>query len=62
MTPLVAGNVVLFNAHRTHWMDRAPDSGLMIAAAYDFEHRPTREVVENRIYKDVAGSTIDADS
>jgi hypothetical protein len=52
---LTVGEVVLFNLHRTHWMDRAADRSLLVAASFDFTSRPSRSVVEERIRTVIAG-------
>jgi hypothetical protein len=49
--PLLVDGIVLFNAHRTHWMDAVPSRPrpVMFAASFDFATRPSREHVEERI-------------
>jgi hypothetical protein len=49
VVPLRVGQLVVFNLHRTHWMDRARDRSLMVAASFDFQTRPSRSDVEKRI-------------
>lgn len=38
--PLISGHIVLFNAHRTHWMDAVTDKSTMAAISVDFRIRP----------------------
>jgi hypothetical protein len=49
--PLLVDSIVLFNAHRTHWMDAVPSRPrpVMFAASFDFSARLPREDVEERI-------------
>jgi|ERR1035437_49090 hypothetical protein len=49
ITPIKIGHVVLFNEHKTHWMDQARDKSVMFAAIFTFKSRPTRDKVEERI-------------
>jgi hypothetical protein len=55
--PLAVDSIVLFNAHRTHWMDAVPGQPrpMMFAASFDFPERPDRQHVEARIRAAVAG-------
>lgn len=41
---LTEGQIVLFNAHRTHWMDGIGKK-IMIALTFDFKRRPTKQQV-----------------
>lgn len=50
--PLTVGEAVLFNAHRTHWMDAASDHSMMISAFFDFRDRPTQKQAVDRIIAD----------
>ncbi|HUB47969.1 MAG TPA: hypothetical protein VMB73_23570, partial [Acetobacteraceae bacterium] len=56
--PLAVDSIVLFNAHRTHWMDAVPGRArpVMFAASFDFSERPDRQTVEERIRSVVAGA------
>jgi hypothetical protein len=56
--PLQVDSVVLFNAHRTHWMDSVTGRPrpLMFAASFDFSERPNRQAVEARIRAAVASA------
>jgi hypothetical protein len=56
--PLVVDSVVLFNAHRTHWMDAVPGQPrpVLFAASFDFSERPDRQTVEARILAAVVGA------
>lgn len=49
--PLAVDSILLFNAHRTHWMDAVPGRPrpVMFAATFDFSERPDRQTVEARI-------------
>lgn len=47
--PLIVGRVVLFNAHRVHWLPPAEDEGTLVVANFDFDARPTREKVGAKI-------------
>jgi len=60
--PLLVDNVVLFNAHRTHWMDSVTGRPrpLMFAATFDFPERPDRQAVEGRIRAAIAGIAVPA--
>ncbi len=57
--PLQVDSIVLFNAHRTHWMDTVPGRRphpVMFAASFDFSERPDRQTVEARIRTALAGA------
>lgn len=45
-TPLVTGEIILFNAHRAHWLD--PGTGVFVAVGLDFGAAPTRAEIECR--------------
>jgi hypothetical protein len=49
--PLAVDSILLFNAHRTHWMDAVPGRPwpVLFAASFDFSERPDRQAVEARI-------------
>jgi hypothetical protein len=47
--PLRVGKFVFFNAYRTHWMYKASNQSVMVAASFGFAFRPTRSDVEERI-------------
>ena len=55
--PLDVDSIVLFNAHRTHWMDAVPGRPrpVMFAASFDFPERPDRQTAEARIRAAIAG-------
>jgi hypothetical protein len=55
--PLAIDSIVLFNAHRTHWMDAVPGRPrpVMFAASVDFPDRPDRQTVEERIRAALCG-------
>jgi hypothetical protein len=57
---LRAGVVVLFHAHRLHWMKPATDGGMMCAVSVDFRVRPGRDEVEARLGAIVAAYGLDA--
>lgn len=48
--PLAVDSIVLFNAHRPHWMDAVPGRPRPVpfAASFDFSERPSRPVIEER--------------
>lgn len=54
----VAGQIVLLNLHRTHWLDRAQDGSLFIVAVFDFDTRPERAEVEEYIRHAVGMQTM----
>jgi len=56
--PLAVDSIVLFNAHRTHWMDAVPGRPrpVLFAASFDFPERPDRQTVEARSRAAVAGA------
>jgi hypothetical protein len=56
--PLTLDSIVLFNVHRTHWMDAVPGQlrPVLFAASFDFSERPDRQTVEARIRAAVAGA------
>ena len=51
---LSPGDIVVFNVHRTHWMDAAPDGSLMLAGSFDFKAEPSDADVVARIEEEVA--------
>ena len=55
--PLAVDSILLFNAHRTHWMDAVPGRPwpVLFAASFDFPERPSRQIVEERIRSAVCG-------
>jgi hypothetical protein len=59
---LAVDSIVLFNAHRTHWMDAVPGRprSVMFAASFDFSERSSREAVEARIRAAIADLAPDA--
>ena len=54
--PLIVGQIVLFNAHRTHWMDAVPGKKIMAAAFFDFPVFPSEAAVLSRVEKDCAAA------
>lgn len=46
---LLPGQLVLFCAHRTHWMEPAEDGSVMVAGTFEFKDRPSRADVEATI-------------
>jgi hypothetical protein len=55
--PLDVDSIVLFNAHRTHWMDAVPGRPrpVLFAASFDFPERPSHQAVEDRIRSELIG-------
>ena len=49
VAPLTVGMVVIFNAHRVHWLPPAVDGTLLVVANFDFETRPDRASVDDLI-------------
>jgi hypothetical protein len=56
--PLAVDSILLFNAHRTHWVDAVPGQPrpVLFAASFDFSERPDRQTVEARILAAVVGA------
>lgn len=51
---LKAGQIVLFNEHKVHWMDGADDDSTMIAAVFTFKRKPkTKNQIEDRIFREL---------
>lgn len=54
--PLTAGKIILFNAHRTHWLDPIkPKRPLLIAVTLDYRIKPAHERVESDLRKLIKG-------
>lgn len=53
--PLIIGNLVLFNAHRTHWLPQSDDGQTLVWLAADFHERPSKEAVEQKFVALFAG-------
>ena len=49
MAPLTVGSVVLFNGHRVHWLPPAEDGSPLVVANFDFDKRPTRDQIADKI-------------
>lgn len=49
IVPLAVGQIVIFNAHRVHWLPSAEDGEPLIVANFEFDARPTREQVAKMI-------------